>query len=403
MSSASLERPAVEVQGPRVVRVGVDARPLQGGFREDSGRGIGVYARELIRALAGRPDVALTLWFEPGLPPVPLGMVPPGATARQYARAWLPVHERLASHITVPLAAAGRTHDVFHWLAHVHAPAFPPGRSVVTVHDLILEQFASLYPRHASAGYKLARGLESLALRRATVLVTDSEATRRDLLARHLRDPEKVFVAPLGVHKRFAPASAVDVAAVRKFYGLADPFVLYVGGIDARKDIGVLLEAFARVRQERQEPLRLALAGHVLRAPEYPALRQRAVDLGIDDALSVLAFVPLGQLHMLLSAAHVFAFPSRCEGFGLPPLEAMACGTPVVSTTGGSLGEVLGDAALTVPPGDVTLFADALRRALDDETLREHLRTAGLERAASFTWQRTADATVLAYRAAART
>src|SRR5262249_1283677 len=148
--------------------------------REDTGRGIGVYARELIRALAGRQDLALTLWFEPSLPPVPNGMVPPGATARHYLRSWLPLHERLATHLTVPLAAAGHTHAVFHWLAHVHAPALPPGRTVVTVHDLILEQLASLYPKHATAGYTLARRLEASAIRRATVLVTDSEATRRE-------------------------------------------------------------------------------------------------------------------------------------------------------------------------------------------------------------------------------
>jgi len=96
----------------------------------------------------------------------------------------------------------------------------------------------------------------------------------------------------------------------------------------------------------------------------------------------------------------VFAFPSRLEGFGLPPLEAMACGTPVVSTTGGALGEVLADAALTVPPGDVAAFADSLARALDDEALRADLRARGLARAATFTWTRTAEATALAYRAA---
>ena len=120
------------------------------------------------------------------------------------------------------------------------------------------------------------------------------------------------------------------------------------------------------------------------------------------DALRVLEFVPLEHLAMLLTAARVFAFPSRCEGFGLPPLEAMACGTPVVSTTGGSLGEVLGDAALTVPPGDPAAFARELARALDDEPLRAALRARGLARAASFTWARTAEATVAAYRAAAR-
>jgi glycosyltransferase involved in cell wall biosynthesis len=393
---------AAPADGPRVLRVGLDGRSLQGGFREDSGRGIGVYARELMRALAVRRDVALTLWLEPALPGVPKGFVPPGVTIRHYARLWVPLRDRLSSQITVPIAAAGRLHDVFHWLAHVHAPAFPPRRSVITVHDLILEQLAPLYARHRSLGYRTARSLEAMAIRHGGVLVADSEATRGDLLARHGVAAKRVFVAPLGVNTRFTAAGPTEVAAVRKFHDLTAPFVLYLGGIDARKDVPMLLEAFARVRAGRSEPLLLVLAGHVLRAPEYPALMQRARELAIVDALRVLEFVPLNHLAMLLTAARVFAFPSRCEGFGLPPLEAMACGTPVVSTTGGSLGEVLGDAALTVAPGDVAAFAHALARALDDEPLRERLRTLGLARAASFTWTRTAEATLVAYRAAAR-
>jgi glycosyltransferase involved in cell wall biosynthesis len=388
--------------GPRVLRVGLDGRSLQGGFREDSGRGIGVYARELMRALAVRRDVALTLWLEPALPAVPKGFVPPGVTVRHYARLWLPLRDRLSSQLTVPMAAGSRLHDVFHWLAHVHAPAFPPRGGVLTVHDLILEQLAELYARHGSLGYRVARRLEAMAIRNGGVLIADSQATRADLLVRHAVAPERVFVAPLGVNARFTAASPLEVAAVRKFHDLSAPFVLYLGGIDARKDVPMLLDAFARVRAGRSDPLLLVLAGHVLRAPEYPALMRRARELGIEDAMRVLEFVPLNHLAMLLTAARVFAFPSRCEGFGLPPLEAMACGTPVVSTTGGSLGEVLGDAALTVAPGDVVAFAGALARALDDEPLREWLRAQGLARAATFTWTRTADATILAYRAAAR-
>ena len=141
-------------------------------------------------------------------------------------------------------------------------------------------------------------------------------------------------------------------------------------------------------------------AGRVL----WPtAVRERVVragKYGLAERMRVLEFVPLEHLAMLLSAARVFAFPSRSEGFGLPPLEAMACGTPVVCTTGGALGEVVGDAALTAPPGDAATFAAQLERALDDEPLRGTLRDRGLARAATFTWTRTADATVQAYRAA---
>ncbi|HXJ69350.1 MAG TPA: glycosyltransferase family 1 protein [Verrucomicrobiae bacterium] len=391
--------PLLPAAGGRVLRIGVDARSLQPGFREDSARGIGVYARELLRVLAARQDVALTLWFEPALP-VLNGLVPPGVLTRRYAPTFLPLRDRLASQLSVLAAARGRSHDVFHWLSHMHAPAFPPRRSVLTVHDLILERFAHLYPRHTTFAYRAAREVEGMAMRKATVLIADSNATRDDVLASHATDPNRVRVAPLGVSPKFAPAPAAEVAAVRKHHSLSVPFVLYLGGIDARKDVPMLLEAFARVRARRAEPVMLVLAGHVLNAPEYPALMERARALKITEHMRVLEFVPFEHLAMLLSAARVFAFPSRSEGFGLPPLEAMACGTPVVCTTGGALGEVVGDAALTAPPGDVATFAAQLERALGDEPLRATLRSRGLARAASFTWARTAEATVAAYRVA---
>ena len=386
----------------RVLRVGIDGRPLQVGFDQGGGRGISVYARELLRALAARDDLALTLWLEPALPAPFAGLVPPGVNQRRYASTPLPFRDRLSSQLSVPAAAGGRVHDVFHWLAHAYAPAFPPRNGLVSVHDLILEQHPDLHPASQTLRYRTARALEVQTLRRATTLVTDSFETREDLLRRHGIPLARVHVAPLGVHPRFAPATSTEMIAVRKHHGLAAPFVLYVGGIDARKDLPMLLSAFAKVRAQRNEPLLLVLAGPVQRAPEFPALMQRAEALGITDVLRVLDSVPLEHLAMLLTAARVFAFPSRTEGFGLPPLEAMACGTPVVSSRGGSLGEVLGDAALTVDPGDAEGFARELSRALDDDALRAHLRAQGLARAAAYTWARTAEGTVAAYRAAAQ-
>ena len=391
--------PLPPAAGARVLRVGIDARSLQPGFREHSARGVGVYARELLRVLAARQDLALTLWFEPALP-VLNGLVPPGVLTRRYARTPLPLRDRIASQLAVAAAAHGRHHDVFHWLSHMHAPALPPRRSVLTVHDLVLERFASLHPDHATLAYRAAREMEGMAMRKATVLIADSNATRDELLASHANDPTRVRVAPLGVSPRFAPASAAEITAVRKHHGLNVPFVLYLGGIDARKDVPLLLDAFARAVARRDSPVMLVLAGHVLGAPEYPALMERARALKLTERMRVLEFVPLEHLAMLLSAARVFAFPSRSEGFGLPPLEAMACGTPVVCTTGGALGEVVGDAGLTAPPGDAVTFAAQLERALDDEPLRETLRARGLARAGTFTWARTAEATVAAYRVA---
>lgn len=383
-----------------MLRVGIDARPLQPGFREEANRGVGVYARELVAALGVRDDLALTLWFDPHHP-MPASALPPGVAVRRYAFSSPWLRDRVSSHVTSPLAAAGRGHDVFHWLAHVHAPVWPTGRSVITVHDLILEKLADLYHPHGpSRAFRIARALEGRAIRGAHMIVADSGATATDVRERHHVPASRLVVAPLGIHPRFAPSTPSAQAEVRGALGLDAPFVLYLGGIDPHKDVPLLLEAFARVRAGRSAPLTLALAGHVVGSPFQPALMARAAELGLGDDLRVLPFVPLDALPALIGAAEVFAFPSRIEGFGFPPVEAMACGTPVVSTTGGSLAEVLGDAALTVAPLDVTGFAAALRRALDDGSLRAHLRTAGIARAAGFTWARTAEATVAAYRRA---
>ena len=381
---------------PRL-RVAIDARPLQPGFREHAGRGIGVYASELVKALARRDDVALTLWFEPAHG-VPEGL-PASAAHAFYGRLNLPLRDRLAAHLTVRAAATSREFDVFHVLAHGDAPAFPPRGMVVTVHDLILEVLGPLYPGHHRPTFRIARAVERLATTNARTLVADSGVTRDDMVRLHGVEPGRVHVAPLGVDARYRPPDAATIAALRARHGLQHPFVLYVGGIDARKNVPFLLEAFAHARDGRREPLKLVLAGHVQDAPEYPVLRERARALGLDEELRVLGFVPAEELPVLLASARVFAFPSLYEGFGLPPLEAMACGTPVVSSDRGSLAEVLGDAALVAPADDARAFAAALARLIDDESLHAQMRARGQARAASFTWERTAEATVAAYRA----
>ena len=191
------------------------------------------------------------------------------------------------------------------------------------------------------------------------------------------------------------------MAGIRKHLALEAPFVLAVGGLEPRRDVPLLLEAFARARRRRRRhPLLLALLGPGSDDPALPAVHEGAAELGITESLRVLPPLPLEHLARLLTAARVFAVSSLAEGYGLPALEAMACGTPVVSTTGGALGEVLGDAALLVPPGDLKGFATALERAVHDESVRARLIAAGRARAAAHTWQRTAEATVAAYRAA---
>jgi glycosyltransferase involved in cell wall biosynthesis len=378
------------------MRVAIDGRALQPGFREHQGRGIGVYAVELVRALACRPDLELTIWHQPELA-LPEAHVPAGVRVRAYPRLPLPRRDRIAALTTVPASVRGSDHDVFHFLAHTDAPAWRGPGLVITVHDLILEVMGSLYAPRRPLAYRLARGFERRAVSHAVALVADSAITRGDLVSRWKCDPAHVHLAHLGLHPRFAPPPPATVAAWRAGAGLEGPFVLYLGGIDARKNVPGLLRAYARVAAAGNAP-DLVLAGRVRGTPEFAPLLALARELGVEARLRFPGFVHDDDLPALHAAAEVFVFPSLYEGFGFPPLEAMACGTPVVSSDGGSLAEVLGEGALLASAGDDGALAVALGRVLGDVGLRADLRARGLANAARYTWARTAEATVAAYR-----
>jgi glycosyltransferase involved in cell wall biosynthesis len=354
---------------------------------------------ELLRALAGRDDLELTVWRQPELP-LPPGSVPEGVRVRDYARLALPKRDRLAVFTTVPAAVRGSDHDVFHFLAHSDAPVWSGRGVVITVHDLILEVMSSLYAPRKPLQFRLARACERHAVSHAAALVTDSAVTRDDLVARWGCDPARIQVAHLGLHPRLAPQGPEAVAALRARLGLERPFVLYLGGIDARKNVPGLLRAYAQLAVSPGAP-DLVLAGRVREAEEFPPLQALARELGVESRLRLPGFVPDADLPALYCAAEAFVFPSLYEGFGFPPLEAMACGTPTVSSVGGSLAEVLGDGALLVAAGDDDALAGALARVLGEPGLRADLRVRGRAHAARFTWERTADTTVSAYRAAA--
>jgi glycosyltransferase involved in cell wall biosynthesis len=381
------------------VRVGLDGRALQPGFKGHLGRGIGLYAAELLRALAARGEADLLLYLDPRLP-VAEELLLPGVERAWYPRApWkLPMHAHLSTQLLLPSALARAPVDVFHFLAHGDAPMQLPPRTVVTVHDLILDVLPQLYAHEKPLRYRAGRVLERPVFERAELLIADSEATRDDLVRLMSVPAGRVRVVPLGVATRFRPHTPQETAAVRARLKLERTYLLYVGGIDPRKNAPRLIEAWARLRARRATTPDLVLAGAIERDEHFPALLAQARALGVGDALRVPGFVPDEDLPALISAAEAFVFPSLYEGFGLPPLEAMACGTPVVASRAGSLAEVLGEAALLVAPEDPGALADALAHLLDDGALRTTLRQRGLAQAAKFTWERTARQTIETYR-----
>lgn len=269
----------------------------------------------------------------------------------------------------------------------IHATAFPtPPRSaplVLTIHDLAwIEDRSHFTPRGLSF---FRRGLD-LALRDADLVVCPSEATRRDCLANGFA-PERVRVVPLGVDATRARPDAVEECKSR--HGLARPYVLWAGTIEPRKNLPRLLDAYRRLDHDAD----LVLVGPKGWNEDLDAL------LGDDrERVHVLGFVPAPDLPALYAGAAVFCFPSLMEGFGFPVLEAMAQGTPVVTSAGTSTEELASGAGMLVDPRDPASIAAGIAEVLGDERRREELESAGLERAADYTWERTGRMLVDAYR-----
>ncbi|MDX6564726.1 MAG: hypothetical protein QOE10_388 [Gaiellales bacterium] len=278
----------------------------------------------------------------------------------------------------------------------VHLQYFVPPAAripaVVTVHDLSFTRRPELFSRRDRL---LLGGLVPGSVRRARRVIAVSEFTRGDLIDRYRLDPERVVAIPNGVAARFRPDR--DAASeARTTFSLERPFVLFVGALQPRKNATALIEAFARVRGH--DDVELVLAGGDRGG--LADVHERVRALGLGARVRLLGHVSEPALPGLYSAAELLAFPSLYEGFGLPALEAMACGAPVCASSGTGLGEAVGEAGLTFDPTSLEELAACIARLLEDAPLRERLRAAGLARAAGFTWRRSAEATAAVYREA---
>lgn len=295
------------------------------------------------------------------------------------------------------------------WLTRfdvLFAPNFVPppttsSRVVLTVHDLAFR----IYPETAPLATRRWLARLDRALDQAAEIIVPSEATRTDLLRQYALEPARITVIHHGVdHDRFRPAPPEEVERVRLRYRIDGPYVLFVGGIEPRKNLPGLVRAYAQLPPASAPALVIAGAS----VPWNPEGRT-----ALNDALDTLPpvhrakVVLTGYVHdrekvALYTGAEALVFPSRYEGFGFPVLEAMACGTPVVTSNVSSLPEVAGDAAVLVDPDDEQDLAGGIRRILEDGALRQRLRGAGRARAGAFTWDQAARSTAEVLHRAAR-
>lgn len=275
-------------------------------------------------------------------------------------------------------------------------PLLAPCPSVVTVHDVTFRMLPWRYSR-ARRWYMHAATL--LAARRASAIIVPSRSVAQDFLRLYGGDPRRVHVVPEAASpwaRRVTDTSIL--AAVRARYGLPDRFVLSVGTLEPGKNREVLLQAMSLL-QRHDGRRHLVVVGQRGWGPSLAAPEGEAAAAGW---LHLTGYVPDDDLAALYSLAAVFVFPSWREGFGLPPLEAMACGTPVISSDQPAMPEVLGDAALYAPPNRPESWAAAIDRIVTDARLSERLAQAGLARAAGYSWQQAARATVDVYRSVLR-
>ncbi|HSL18082.1 MAG TPA: glycosyltransferase family 1 protein [Methylomirabilota bacterium] len=283
----------------------------------------------------------------------------------------------------------------------VHSPSFimpmmrGRQRHLLTVYDMTFFSHPECHQAlRRSAPYRSAI---LASLRRAHVVSVPSRATR-DRVLDHCPglDPGRLRVVAPGIAADFGPRPPDEVARVRSRYGLDAPYLLYLGTLEPRKNLPRLVEAFARLTSRRQGAEQLVLAGRL--GWDAEPLLAAIEGSGLASRIRRLGYVDRADLPALLTGASVFVYPSLEEGFGFPPLEAMACGTPTVAADTSSLAENLRGAAELAPPTDVEALAAALERLLADQALRAERRRLGLERAAAFDWRRTAAATVACYR-----
>ncbi len=298
-----------------------------------------------------------------------------------------------AQHVTVPALARRLQLDLLHSPYFVKPYLGLPCPSVVTVYDLIGWRF----PRTLSwRGRLFYRAAMALTMRTAATIITISESARADLARIYRLPAERLAVTPLAAGRRFKPQPAEAVAAVKAHYSLPERYVLYLGSNKPHKNLERLVRAWERVLVEgAAEGATLVIAGHQDR--KHPEVRRFVAARKLGARVRFLPNVNDADLPALYSGATVFAFPSYYEGFGLPPLEAMACGTPVLCAHASSLPEVVGQAALMVDPFNVAALAEGLARLLRDPALRRELSARGQHRAREFSWRRTAIGTLRVY------
>jgi glycosyltransferase involved in cell wall biosynthesis len=360
---------------------------LDGRTANDHFPGIGRYVVNLAQALVSvAPQLSLSLLYDPNvaasrlsLPNLPRIACPTSPFSLR--QQWLVPRQ-------LPRAQATLYHSPYYLMPY--RPGVP---TLLTCYDMLPLLFPEYYTSWQRIVYRLTH---LLALRAAAVVLAISEATKADMVRCLGVSPERVIVTPLAAGPHFQPQDTAIITAVRQKYRLPEPYILYVGSNKPHKNLPRLVRAFAQFAiANHPSKIALVIAGHW--DDRYPEAKKVAEERNLQDRVRFAGPVAEADLPALYSGAILFIFPSRYEGFGLPVLEAMACGLPVACANESSLPEVAGQAALLFQPDDTQAISAAIADLLGNPERRRALARRGLDRAAEFSWQRTAVLTLEVY------
>jgi glycosyltransferase involved in cell wall biosynthesis len=375
------------------MRIGIDGRALTGRYTGDR-----TYWLNLLRAYLQcsqeTPEDCPHEFIVYSRLPVPPDALPslPNLTLRTIPAS----NDRLWTLLTFPRALKQDGVDLAH--TQYTTPLHASCPIITTVHDISFRLYPEWFPRK----HRLLMNLTVPgSMRRAAMVITDSESSRRDILRIYRLPPERVVGIPLAAGPEFAPIpQEIARRKVKERFHLDRPYVLSVSVLQPRKNLPLLMEAFARARKQTDLPHRLVLTGK--RGWGVEGLSRHAARLRLNDAIVYTDYVEDADLPALYSATDAMAWTSLYEGFGLPPLEAMACGAPTLVSEAPAMPEVAGDGAWVLPIMDAVAWGSALARLLTDAALRELWSERGIRRASAFSWERTAARTLAVYDHVAR-
>ena len=362
--------------------VGVDATPLLG---ERSG--VGNYSARLLAAqLKLASDRQYLLYSNR-----PLDKLEPALAGAQQIPGYLPRSRWLWMQMMLPGIINRTNPDICHF-TNALAPLWVKKPYVLSIYDATLFLYSRYHPRTRLLAIRL---MLPLVVRRAAAVITISQSARADLLKILNIPAEKIHIVYGAAPSHFERVTDLgELARIRQKHALPEQFLLYVGTLEPRKNLNRLVRAFGRLKTQGN-PHKLVLAGPW--GWSMNGFHQQIEELGLKDSVQMLGYIPAEDLPALYSLATLFVFPSLYEGFGLPPLEAMACGTPVLSSKNSSLEEICGDAAHLVDPLNEESLFEGLRQVLADSNLRQEMGAFGRNRAKEFSWERAARETTAVY------